>query len=431
VEPDMAVIFLIVVLASFSGIASANWGTHQSSSSQYIHSNDTFTLQLSTTQPNVLHGPPDSYIDLNFVLHNKAYMSYFMLSQSSEDGFTGRLSKRNTMLDANQQETIRVSGLKVPQRKNGEVVLFTLTARKQQARRKRSPEDAPGGSVISPGGGIGGSDTNNPGNYNPGGGSNYNPGGGGSNYNPGGGGGNYNPGGGGSNYNPGGGSNYNPGGGSNYNPGGGNNYKPNPGGSNYQPGYNPNDDNNNNPNWNPNDPANRAELQITVEYVVTTETVEDDSKPWADVEYRADSSDETCQSGPSDLENCKNEWWGAKFKVQDEGSGLHLITVTNTGKPNYMNDVYYRYENFKMGTKNMHEIFAYSVCCNEGMRLHITDVAGNTADEYAVWDGTGSGLSDTQIYIIIGSVGGVIVLIAIILIVVFVTKKYSRVPQEP
>lgn len=75
----MAVIFLIVVLASFSGIASANWGTHQSSSSQYIHSNDTFTLQLSTTQPNVLHGPPDSYIDLNFVLHNKAYMSYFML----------------------------------------------------------------------------------------------------------------------------------------------------------------------------------------------------------------------------------------------------------------------------------------------------------------------------------------------------------------
>ena len=45
----------------------------------------------------------------------------FWYSQSSEDGFTGRLSKRNTMLDANQQETIRVSGLKVPQRKNGEV----------------------------------------------------------------------------------------------------------------------------------------------------------------------------------------------------------------------------------------------------------------------------------------------------------------------
>merc|ERR1712226_822607 len=410
VVPDMALhTTVILLIAVASRIASADWGTHQSSSSQYIHSNDTFTLQLSTTQPNVLHGPPDSYIDLNFVLHNKAYMSYFMLSQSSEDGFTGRLSKRNTMLDANQQETIRVSGLKVPQRKNGEVVLFTLIASKQQARRKRR-EEAPGGSVISPGGGIGGSDTN-PGNYNPGGG-----------------GGNYNPGG--SNYNPGGGGNYNPGGGGNYNPGGGGNYKPKPGGggNNYNPGYNPNDDN---PNWNPNDPANRAELQITVEYVVTTETVKDDTKPWADVEYRADSSDETCQSGPSDLENCKNEWWGAKFKVQDEGTGLHLISVTNTGKPNYINDVYYRYKIYKIGSKNEHEIFAYSVCCNEGMRLHITDVAGNTADEYAVWDGTGSGLSSTQIYIIIGSVGGVIVLIAVILIAVFVTKKYSRIPQEP
>jgi len=415
-------VILLIAVASFSRIVSANWGNHRSSNSQFIHSNDTFTLQLSTTQPNILHGPPDAFVNLEFVLHNKARRAYFSLRQSSEDGFTGRLDKANTVLDSNQQETIRVSQLRIPQRKNGEKVLFTLTATKSPARRKRR-EDAPGGSVISPGG-IGGSDTNQ-GNYNPGGGSNYNPGGG-SNYNPGGG----------SNYNPGGGSNYNPGGGSNYNPGGGSNYKPkpggggsnyNPGGSNYQPGYNPND---NNPNWN-NDPANRDELEITVEYVVTTELVEDDTKPWADVEYRADSSEETCQYGPSDLERCQNEWWDAKFKVQDEGTGLHLITVTNTGKPNYMNDVYYRYENFKVGTKNMHEIYARSVCCNEGMRLHVTDVAGNTADEYAVWDGTGSGLTNTQIYIIIGSVGGVIVLIAIILIVVFVTRKYSRVPQEP
>ena len=38
------------------------------------------------------------------------------------------------------------------------IVLFTLTATKSPARRKRR-EEAPGGSVISPGG-IGGSDTN-------------------------------------------------------------------------------------------------------------------------------------------------------------------------------------------------------------------------------------------------------------------------------
>ena len=54
-------------------------------------------------------------------MHFPHFLSFFWYSQSSEDGFTGRLSKRNTMLDANQQETIRVSGLKVPQRKNGEV----------------------------------------------------------------------------------------------------------------------------------------------------------------------------------------------------------------------------------------------------------------------------------------------------------------------
>ena len=75
-------LLLLIVVASFSArMASANWGTsHGSSSSQYIHSNDTFTLQLSATHPNILHGPPDSYIDLNFILHNKGYeRNYFAL----------------------------------------------------------------------------------------------------------------------------------------------------------------------------------------------------------------------------------------------------------------------------------------------------------------------------------------------------------------
>ena len=75
-------LLLLIAVASFSArMASANWGSHGSSSSQYIHSNDTFTLQLSATQPNILHGPPDSYIDLNFILHNKAWYgrNYFAL----------------------------------------------------------------------------------------------------------------------------------------------------------------------------------------------------------------------------------------------------------------------------------------------------------------------------------------------------------------
>ena len=73
-------LLLIEVVSLSARMASANWGSYGSSSSQYIHSNDTFTLQLSATQPNILHGPPDSYIDLNFILHNKGYgRNYFAL----------------------------------------------------------------------------------------------------------------------------------------------------------------------------------------------------------------------------------------------------------------------------------------------------------------------------------------------------------------
>ena len=83
----------------------------------------------------------------------------------------------------------------------------------------------------------------------------------------------------------------------------------------------------------------RDEVQITIEYVITTEPMRDHSKPWTDVEYN--DSDEGCRYGPDDRERCQNEWWRAKFRVQDEDTGLHLITVTNTGKQNYQNNVYY------------------------------------------------------------------------------------------
>ena len=83
----------------------------------------------------------------------------------------------------------------------------------------------------------------------------------------------------------------------------------------------------------------RDEVQITIEYVITTEPMRDHTKPWTDVEYH--DSDEGCRYGPDDRERCQNEWWRAKFRVQDEDTGLHLITVTNTGKQNYQNNVYY------------------------------------------------------------------------------------------
>merc|ERR1711935_455622 len=164
------------------------------------------------------------------------------------------------------------------------------------------------------------------------GGSNYNPGGS-SNNNPGG-----------SSYNP-GGSNYNPGG-SNSNPGGG---SYNPGGSNYNPGTNGGGI------WNPdrNDHASyRRQASVTLEFTITEpgDEFEDDTEPETELEYGADSDDETCSVKPGEP-NCGSQWWWAKFRIQDDDSGLHSVRVTPAGK----------------------------------------DVAGETAERYAVSDGTGSG----------------------------------------
>ena len=48
-----------------------------------------------------------------------------------------------------------------------------------------------------------------------------------------------------------------------------------------------------------------------------------------------------------------------------------------------------RYENLKIGTKNEHNVYAFSLCCKEGMHLRVTDVAGNVADQYVAWNGVG------------------------------------------
>jgi hypothetical protein len=275
----------------------------------------------------------------------------------------------------------------VPERKDGEKIRFALTVKVDRFNRRRrdaEPEEAPGSNIgggsYNPGGNVGGGSYNPGGNgnvgggsYNPGGGS-YNPGGG-SNNNPGGnvGGGSYNPGGngnvGGGSYNPGGGS-YNPGGGSN-NPGGnvgGGSYNPggNVGGGSYNPGGNGgssndgsngfNNNNNNNvgggsynpgggggwqddPNYN--DPSHKQEVTLMIEFTVTNDDFKDKTEPWTRVEYGADSSEETCQNKPGSA-NCGNEWWWAKFQIQDEDSGLHLVKVSPTGKETYTNQVYYR-----------------------------------------------------------------------------------------
>jgi len=322
----------------------------------------------------------------------------------------------------------------------------------------------PGGSNSNPGG----SNSYNPGgsNYKPGGSSSYNPGG--SNYKPGGSN-SYNPGG--SNYKPGGSSSYNPGG-SNYKPGGSNSYNPggssykpggggssyNPGGSNYNSGvsfqnpggstnwqggsYNPGGSNQYNPGtnqggiWNPdrNDHASyRRQASVTLEFTITEpgDEFEDETEPETELEYGADSDDEACLVKPGEP-NCGSQWWWAKFKVQDDDSGLHSVKVTPAGKETYASQVYYRYINFPIGSTMEHEVYAAASCCIESMRLTVKDVAGETAERYAVSDGTGSGgLSKTAIYAIVGASVGVILIIIIVVVVVVCKNKYSEVSQNP
>merc|ERR1712203_379552 len=188
----------------------------------YIHSNDTFTLELSDAQPNQLHGAPGTRRTLHFILKNNGReRSYFIINQESEDRFIGQIDRNEIALSSGDQHKITVRDLIVPDLKDGMKIRYSLVARREQNKRRKKreedPNNRPGGSVNNPGGSS---------SYNPGGSSNNNPGG--SNYNPGGS--NYNPGGS-SNNNP-GGSSYNPGG-SNYNPGGSNS---NPGGGSYNPG---------------------------------------------------------------------------------------------------------------------------------------------------------------------------------------------------
>merc|ERR1712051_1158868 len=228
---------LLFVITTLVYFVKADWNTHSSASDLYIHSNDTFTLELSDDQPNQLHGAPGTHRTLHFILKNNGReRSYFIINQESEDRFIGQIDRNEIALSSGDQHKITVRNLVVPDLKDGMKIRYSLVARREQNKRRKKreedPNNRPGGSVNSPGDSSynpGGSSYNPPISNNPGGSSSYNPGG--SNYNPGGSS-NNNPGG--SNYNPGGSSNNNPGG--SYNPGGSNS---NPGGSNqYNPGTN-------------------------------------------------------------------------------------------------------------------------------------------------------------------------------------------------
>lgn len=65
------------LLLGLLGLASANVLNRGSSSSQYIHSNDTISLTLAERQTNTLHGPVGSVHTLEFVLVNRGPAGHF------------------------------------------------------------------------------------------------------------------------------------------------------------------------------------------------------------------------------------------------------------------------------------------------------------------------------------------------------------------
>eukprot|EP00093_Oithona_nana_P006503 06503.XXX_222917_221780_1 [CDS] Oithona nana genome sequencing. len=330
-------------------------------------------------------------------------------------------------LNGGQQETITVTDVVIPQEtKNGMELLLSLVVRKEDNfRRKRQVggSSQSGGSGYGGGGSVGGSSQVGGSSYNPGynqGGSNVGGSSQGGGYNSGGSsqGGGYNPGGnggyGGGGSNVGGssqsGGGFNPGGNTGYNPDNGLNW-------NNDPGYN--------------DPSNKREVRATVVFKVTDEMVEDDTEPWTKIEYGAESEDETCTNGPGEP-GCDLEYWWVKFRIQDEDSGLHLVDVKPGGKETYQNQVYYRYTNFPIGTTKEQEVVAAASCCLEGLRLRVTDVSGEVAEAHAIWDETGSGLSTTAIYAIIGACAAVVLIIVVVVAVVLCKKyRYDAVSQNP
>ncbi len=353
--------FYLGLIAAFMAFSSVH-GESKATTSQYIHSNDTFEMTLSSRQSNALHGPPGSVHTLEFVLVNNYQGGKFLFSKFSEDGFDGLMDPQGSVyLEKGQQQTIKVVNMKVPERPEGEKVKFTLIAERESAygilnRKKREPQ---GGSGSNTAGEVLDNIKDNVGNFI----------------------------------------------GNIANRG--------------------------------NDPTFRADLAVTVDFTVAAE-LEDDDSPDGDIEYlesydggsESSENDGECEFEPDDLENCNKGDWYVKFKIQDEDSGLHLIQVLPTGGQGNPNSLFYRYDNFPIGSVNEHSVTVSASCCLEGVMLRATDVAGNQ-EEFVAENGGSSGMSDGAkiAIIVICCVVGLGIIGAVLWFCVF-KKRYSSVPTS-
>ena len=88
------------------------------------------------------------------------------------------------------------------------------------------------------------------------------------------------------------------------------------------------------------DPTYRREVALTIEFAVETE-MNDDSKPWTQLTYGADSKDDTCSVKPEDV-NCNSQMWWVKIRTSDEKSGLNAVQALATGASSQYDEVFYR-----------------------------------------------------------------------------------------
>jgi len=96
------------------------------------------------------------------------------------------------------------------------------------------------------------------------------------------------------------------------------------------------------------------------------------------------------------------------------------------GRSDLRQPIYWRYENFPLGTEREYKVEAGATCCYEGIQLRVTDVAGNTREVTAENGGTGTPMSKGLKWGLIGAAIAV-VLILVIVLIFCCRKKYSSV----
>ncbi len=161
------------------------------------------------------------------------------------------------------------------------------------------------------------------------------------------------------------------------------------------------------------DPSFRTRVDLMVEFQVLSEMEEDDDEPDTELSYLAENDDETCQMETDDPACDEAEWW-IRIRMQDQDSGLNRIQVAAGKASANANDypIYYRYENFPVGTDKEYEVILGMSCCLEGVEVRVEDVAGNRAKVEAENGGTGTPMSKGLKWGLIGAA------IAILLILI-------------